>query len=59
METPMDGLSWGPFFLQAIDAMGLMYLLLVDPEEGTITIQMEANSRAGALLNPEPGEQTG
>jgi hypothetical protein len=55
----MDGLSRGPFFLRAIDAMGLMYLLLVDPEEGTTTIQMEANSKAGALLNPEPGEQTG
>jgi len=57
----------------AIDAMGLMYLLLVDTENGTTTVQMEANSKEEALesgqelypgcrlalVNPEPGEQTG
>ena len=57
----------------AIDAMGLMYVLLVDTEDGTTTVQMEANSKEEALesgqelypgcrlalLNPEPGEQKG
>ena len=57
----------------AIEAMGLMYLLLVDTEDGTTTVQMEANSKEEALesgqelypgcrlalLNPEPGEQKG
>ncbi len=57
----------------AIDAMGLMYVLLVDTEDGTTTVQMEANSKEEALesgqelypgcrlalVNPEPGEQTG
>ena len=57
----------------AIDAMGLMYVLLVDTEDGTTTVQMEANSKEEALEsgqelypgcrlaleNPEPGEQKG
>ena len=57
----------------AIDAMGLMYLLLVDTENGTTTVQMEANSKEEALesgqelypgcrlalVNPVPGEQKG
>ena len=57
----------------AIDAMGLMYVLLVDTEDGTTTVQMEANSKEEALesgqelypgcrlalVNPEPGEQKG
>ena len=57
----------------AIDAMGLMYVLLVDTEVGTTTVQMEANSKEEALesgqelypgcrlalVNPEPGEQKG
>ncbi|MCX5937409.1 MAG: hypothetical protein NTW02_04200 [Cyanobium sp. LacPavin_0920_WC12_MAG_62_9] len=56
-----------------IDAMGLMYVLLVDTEDGTTTVQMEANSKEEALesgqelypgcrlalVNPEPGEQKG
>jgi hypothetical protein len=56
-----------------IDSMGLMYVLLVDTEDGTTTVQMEANSKEEALesgqelypgcrlalLNPEPGEQKG
>ena len=33
----------------AIDAMGLMYVLLVDTEDGTTTVQMEANSKEEAL----------
>ena len=33
----------------AIDAMGLMYVLLVDTEDGTTPIQMEANSKEEAL----------
>jgi len=54
----------------AINAMGLMYVLLVDAEDGTTTVQMEANSKEEALesgqelypgcrlalVNPEPGE---
>ncbi len=57
----------------AIDAMGLLYILLVDTEDGTTTVQMEANSKEEAmesgqklysscrlaLVNPEPGEQKG
>lgn len=57
----------------AIDAMGLLYVLLVDTEDGTTTVQMEANSKEEALesgqelypgcrlalVNPEPGEQKG
>jgi hypothetical protein len=57
----------------AIEAMGLLYILLVDTEDGTTTVQMEANSKEEALesgqelypgcrlalLNPEPGEQKG
>ena len=57
----------------AIDAMGLMYVLLVDTEDGTTTVQMEANRKEEALesgqelypgcrlalVNPEPGEQKG
>jgi hypothetical protein len=53
--------------------MGLMYVLLVDTEDGTTTVQMEANSKEEALesgqelypgcrlalVNPEPGEQKG
>ena len=30
-----------------------MYLLLVDPEDGTTTIQMAAHSKEEALLNPD------
>jgi len=51
--------------------MGLMYILLVDTEDGTTTVQMEANSKEEALercqelypgcrlalVNPVPGEQ--
>ena len=33
----------------AIDAMGLLYVLLVDTEDGTTTVQMEANSKEEAL----------
>ena len=57
----------------AINAMGLMYVLLVDAEDGTTTVQMEANSKEEALesgqelypgcrlalVNPEPGEHKG
>ena len=57
----------------AIDSMGLMYVLLVDTEDSTTTVQMEANSKEEALesgqelypgcrlalVNPEPGEQKG
>ena len=57
----------------AIDAMGLMYVLLVDTEDGTTTVHMEANSKEEALesgqelypgcrlalVNPEPGENKG
>ena len=57
----------------AIDAMGLLYILLVDTDDGTTTVQMEANSKEEALesgqelypgcrlalVNPEPGEQKG
>jgi hypothetical protein len=57
----------------AIDVMGLMYVLLVDTEVGTTTVQMEANSKEEALesgqelypgcrlalVNPEPGENKG
>ena len=57
----------------AIGAMGLLYVLLVDAEDGTTTVQMEANSKEKALesgqelypgsrlalVNPEPGEQKG
>ena len=57
----------------AIDAMALLYVLLVDTEDGTTTVQMEANSKEEALescqelypgcrlalVNPEPGEQKG
>ena len=57
----------------AIYAMGLMYVLLVDTEDGTTTVPMEANSKEEALesgqvlypgcrlalVNPEPGEQKG
>jgi len=53
--------------------MGLLYVLLVDTEDGTTTIQMEANSKEEALesgqelypgcrlalVNPVPGEQKG
>ena len=53
--------------------MGLLYVLLVDTEDGTTTVQMEANSKEEALesgqelypgcrlalVNPEPGEQKG
>jgi hypothetical protein len=53
--------------------MGLLYELIVDTEAGTITVQIEANSRDEALengqeiypgcrlalVNPEPGEQNG
>ena len=50
---------WATTQSTAIDAMGLMYVLLVDTEDGTTTVQMEANSKEEALVNPEPGEQTG
>ena len=43
----------------AIEAMGLLYILLVDTEDGTTTVQMEANSKEEALVNPEPGEHKG
>jgi len=57
----------------AIGAMGLLYVLLVDTEDGTTTVQMEANSKEEALesgqelypgcrlalVNPEPGEHKG
>jgi|GEM_PF-2364055 len=57
----------------AIDAMALMYVLLVDTEDGTTTVQMETNSKEEALesgqelypvcrqalVNPEPGEHKG
>ena len=45
--------------MKAIDAMGLMDLLLVDTEDGTTTVQMEASSKEEAPVNPEPTEQTG
>ena len=32
-----------------IDAMALLYVLLVDTEDGTTTVQMEANSKEEAL----------
>ena len=57
----------------AFGAMGLMYVLLVDTEDGTTTVQMEANSKEEALesgqelypgcrlalVNPESGEHKG
>ena len=57
----------------AIGAMGLLYILLVDTEDGSTTVQMEANSKEEALesgqelhpgcrlalVNPEPGEHKG
>jgi hypothetical protein len=33
----------------AIDAMGLLYVLLVDTEDGTTTVQMAANSKEEAM----------
>ena len=48
MRTPGAGCRWG-LLLKAIDAMGLMYLLLVDTEDGTTTVQMAANSKDDAL----------
>ena len=53
--------------------MGLLYDLIIDAEDGTTTIQVEANSREEALesaqelypgcrlalVSPEPGEQQG
>jgi hypothetical protein len=64
---------WATTQSTAIDAMGLMYVLLVDTEDGTTTVQMEVNSKEEALesgqelypgcrlalVNPEPGEQKG
>ena len=57
----------------AIVAMGLLYVLLVDTEDGTTTVQMEANMKEEAmesgqklypgcrlaLVNPEPVEHKG
>jgi len=54
----------------AISAMGLLYVLLVDTEDGTTTVQMKANSKEEglesgqelypgcrlALVNPVPDE---
>ena len=48
MRTPGAGCRWG-LLLKAIDAMGLMYLLFVDTEDGTTNVQMEANSKDEAL----------
>ena len=56
-----------------LDRQGLLYVLLVDTEDGSTTVQMEANSKEEAmesgqklypgcrlaLVNPEPGEQKG
>jgi hypothetical protein len=53
--------------------MGLLYELIVDTEDGTSTVQIEANSKEEALengqelypgcrlalVNPAPGEQSG
>ena len=53
--------------------MGLLYELIVDTEDGTTTVQLEANSKEEALesaqglypgcrlalVSPEPGEQKG
>jgi hypothetical protein len=53
--------------------MGLLYELIVDTEDGTTTLQLEANSKEEALesaqelypgcrlalISPEPGEQKG
>jgi hypothetical protein len=64
---------WATTQSTAIDAMGLMNVLLVDTEDGTTTVQMEANSKEEALesgqelypgcrlalVNPEPGENKG
>lgn len=55
----------------AYDPIGLLYVLLVDTEDGTTTVQIEANSKEEALesgqelypgcrlalVNPAPGEQ--
>ena len=77
MQAIHPGASMGPPVATtqttAIDAMGLMYVLLVDTEDGTTPIQMEANSKEEALesgqelypgcrlalVNPEPGENKG
>ncbi len=54
-------------------AMGLLYELIVDTDDGTTTVEMEANSKDEALesaqelypgcrlalVSPEPGEQQG
>jgi hypothetical protein len=59
--------------IAAIDAMGLMDVLLVEMEDVTTTVQIEANSKEEALesgqelypgcrlalVNPEPGERKG
>ena len=77
MQAIHPGASMGPPVATtqttAIEAMGLLYLLLVDTEDGTTTVQMEANSKEEALesgqelypgcrlalVNPEPVEQKG
>jgi hypothetical protein len=59
--------------IAAIDAMGLMDVLLIEMEDVTTTVQIEANSKEEvlesgqelypgcrlALVNPEPGERKG
>ena len=40
----------------AIGAIGLLYVLLVDAEDGTTTVQMEANSKEKALESGQAHE---